>query len=117
VSAIEGGSALIERAQRQGETNGCRGPSCSIEIGRRGVRAGPSGFERVRAVRLRLDGGNQTGKDEWLRVALTGGPGRQARMRKAVSPRSGPFDLNQTVGKIRPGETDSCERRCSSPRR
>jgi hypothetical protein len=38
----------------------------------------------VRAVRSRSDGGNQTEKDEWLRVALTGGPGRQARVHEAV---------------------------------
>jgi hypothetical protein len=50
-----------------------------------GVRGGPKGSEGVRAVRSRLDGENQTGKDERLRVVLTGGPGRQACVREAVS--------------------------------
>jgi hypothetical protein len=34
-------------------------------------------------------GKSQTETDEWLRVALTGGPGRQARVREAVSRGSG----------------------------
>jgi hypothetical protein len=67
VSATEGESVLTERAQRQ-----------------RGNRR-LQGFEGVRAVRSGSDGENQTGKDERLRVALKGGPGRQARVREAVS--------------------------------
>jgi hypothetical protein len=38
----------------------------------------------VRAVRSESDGGDQIGGDGRLRAALTGGPGRQARVRKAV---------------------------------
>jgi hypothetical protein len=76
--------------------------------GSEGVRAvrsrsdggGPRGSDGVRVVRSRSDGGgprgsepfdqdrtggNQTGKDERLWVALIGGPGRQARVREAVS--------------------------------
>jgi hypothetical protein len=42
------------------------------------------GSKGVRAVRSRSDGGNQTDKDERLRVTLTGGTGRQARVREPV---------------------------------
>jgi hypothetical protein len=38
----------------------------------------------VRAVRSESDGGDQTRVDGRLRAALTGGPGRQARVREAV---------------------------------
>jgi hypothetical protein len=64
-------------------------------------RSDGRGSEGVRAVRSRLDGGNQTGKDERLRVALTGGSGRQARVRSGI-PRSRPCDQDRT-GEIRPG--------------
>jgi hypothetical protein len=63
----EGESALTERAQRQ-RGNGWL-----------------QGSDGVRAIRSRSDGGNQTGKDERLRVALTGGPGHQACVHEAVS--------------------------------
>jgi hypothetical protein len=45
------------------------------------MEGGPRG---VRAVRSRLDGGNQTGKDKRLQVTLTGGSGRQVRVREAI---------------------------------
>jgi hypothetical protein len=56
------------------------GPSRSIKIG----WGGPRGSKGVRAIRSRSDGGNQTGKDERLRVTLIGGSGRQACVREAV---------------------------------
>jgi hypothetical protein len=46
---------------------------------------GPKWSKGVRTVRSRSDGRNHTGKDEWLRVALTGRPGCQTRVREAVS--------------------------------
>jgi hypothetical protein len=67
VSDRGGESALTEWAQRQ-----------------RGIRW-LQGSEGVRAVRSRSDGEHQTGKGEWLRVALTDGPGRQTCVREAVS--------------------------------
>jgi hypothetical protein len=87
VLATEGESALTERAQRQ--------------RGNRWLQ----GSEGVRAVRSRSDGGNQTGKDERLRAALTGGTGRQGVQARSGIPRSGPCDQDRT-GEIRPGETD-----------
>jgi hypothetical protein len=96
VSAIEGESALTERVQRQWGDGRLQGS------------------EAVRAVRSRLDGGNQTEKDKRLRVTLTGGSGRQVRVREAV-PRFEPFDQDRTGGQI--VETDGCGRRRSSPRR
>jgi hypothetical protein len=75
---------LTERAQRQG--------------GNRRLQ----GSEGVRAVRSRSDGGNQTGTDERLWVALTGGPGVKCACAKRY-PRSKPFDLNRAEG-IRPGK-------------
>jgi hypothetical protein len=80
-----------------------------------GVRRGPRGSEGVRAVRSRSDGRNQTGNDERLRMALIGGPRRQARGReavpvvRAVRPESDRGDQTR--------ETDGCGRRRSSPRR
>jgi hypothetical protein len=79
VSAIEGESALTERVQRQWGDGRLQGS------------------EAVRAVRSRLDGGNQTEKDKRLRVTLTGGSGRQVRVREAV-PRFEPFDQYRTGG-------------------
>jgi hypothetical protein len=38
----------------------------------------------VRAVRSKSDGGDQTRGDRQLQAALTGGPGRQERVREAV---------------------------------
>jgi hypothetical protein len=61
VSAIEGESALTERVQ-------CQRGNERLQ-----------GSEGVRAVRSRSHGGNQTGKDERLWVALTGGLGARAR--------------------------------------
>jgi hypothetical protein len=66
-----------------------------IKIGRRGAKG-------VRAVRSRSDGENQTGNEQRLRMALTGGPGRQARKAKRY-PRFEPFDQDRTGG-IRPGK-------------
>jgi hypothetical protein len=48
----------------------------------RGSEGGPSGFEPFDQDRT---GKSQTGTDERLRVALTGGPGHQAHVREAVS--------------------------------
>jgi hypothetical protein len=83
----EGESALTERVQRQRgnrQLQGSEGGSSrSIKIGQR------EGSEGVRAVRSRSGGGNQTEGGEWLRVALTGGPWRQARVRVEVSRGSG----------------------------
>ena len=74
----EGESALTERAQRQRETDGCRGSS-----GSEGVRAGPRGFEGVRA-----------------------GPSRSIKIpREGVRGGSEPLDQDRT-GEIRSGETD-----------
>jgi hypothetical protein len=89
------------------------GPSRSIKIGRGGVRGGSRGVRRCPGGVGRGPGGsepfdqdrtgkNQSGKDERLRVTLTGGTGRQARVRSGI-PRSGPCDLNPTEG-IRPGK-------------
>jgi hypothetical protein len=62
------------------------GPSLSIKIERRGSEGGPNGSERVRAVQSESDEGNQTGKDERLQMALTGGTGR---VRRACAKRPG----------------------------
>jgi hypothetical protein len=70
--------------------------------GSEGVRACSRGSERVRAVRSRSDGGNQTRKDERLRVALTSGPGHQARVRETVSRGPGRA-IKIGRGKIGPG--------------
>jgi hypothetical protein len=82
VSATEGESALTERAQRQRGNERLEGSE-----GVRAVRSRSDGegSEGVRAVRSRSDRENQTGKDERLRAALTGGIGRQTRVREAVS--------------------------------
>jgi hypothetical protein len=79
MSAIEGGGRT-DRAGPASEgkrtATGVRGgPNRSIKIGR-GVRRGSEG---VRAVRSRSDGGNQSENDEWLRMALIGGPRRVRR--------------------------------------
>jgi hypothetical protein len=73
VSAIEGESALTERAQRQTGNERLQGSE-----GVRAVRSRSDGegSKGVRAVRSRSDGGCQTGKGERLRAALTGGTGR-----------------------------------------
>jgi hypothetical protein len=108
VSATEGESALTERAQRQ-RGNGRLQGSELFDQDRTGGGGG------VRAIRSRSDGGNQTGKDEQLWAALTGGTGRQARMREAVpAVRAVRSELD---GGDQTGETDGCERRRSSPRR
>jgi hypothetical protein len=92
-----------ERADRAGPALGGNGRL----QGSKGVQAVRSrsngvGSEGVRAVRSRSDRGNQTEKDERLRVALTGGPGRQACGREAVSRgpavRSSSDGGNQTGG-------------------
>jgi hypothetical protein len=57
VSATEGKSALTEWAQRQGETDDCRGPRGSKPFDQDRMEEGPRGFEGVRAVRLRSDRG------------------------------------------------------------
>jgi hypothetical protein len=83
----EGESVLTEQAQRQrgnGRLQGSEGVQAVRSRSDGGVRGGPRRSEEVRAVRSRSDGGNQTGKDERLWAALTGGTGRQARVREAV---------------------------------
>jgi electron transfer flavoprotein alpha/beta subunit len=118
VSAIEGDNALTERAQRQGvwvltgrpghQARGREavswGPGRSIKIERRGSEGVQGGSDGVRAVRSRSDGGNQTGKDERLRVALKGGPGCQARVHEAVS--RGPGRAIKIGRGNQTGETD-----------
>jgi hypothetical protein len=88
------GRERIDRAgsNARGETDGYRGSRESEPFDRDRTGRGPKGFEGVpngvrtgRAVRSRSDGENQTEADERLRVALTGGPGRQACVCEAVS--------------------------------
>jgi hypothetical protein len=115
--ALTGGTGSV--SDRGGERTDRAGPAPEGKWTAAGVRAVRSrsdwGSEGVRAIRSRSDGENQTGKDERLWVALTGGPGRQARMREAVpavrAVRSESDEGDQT------GETDGCGRRRSSPRR
>jgi hypothetical protein len=94
--------------------------SVSDRGGERVDRAGPAPEGKrtvagVRAVRSRSYGGNQTKKDERLWVALTGGSGRQARVRSGI-PRSEPCDQDWT-GEIRPGKQTCTKRHRSSPQR
>jgi hypothetical protein len=77
MSATEGESALTEQVQHQGGNGWLQGSE--------GVRGGPKGSKGVQTVRSRSDGGNQTEGVEWLRAALTSGPGRQVRVREEVS--------------------------------
>jgi hypothetical protein len=103
------------RARALGRVGAKRYPGVRAIRSRSDGRGGPRGSEGVRAVRSRSDGGNQTGKDERLRVALTGGSGRQARVRSGI-PRSRPCDQDR-IGEIRPGKQTCAKRRRSSPRR
>jgi hypothetical protein len=82
VSATEGESVLTEGPSTRGETDGYTGPRVSEPFDQDRTGRGPRGSEPFDQDRT---GGNQTGKDERLRVALTGGSGRQARVREAVS--------------------------------
>jgi hypothetical protein len=69
-------------------TGGCRGPRGSELFDQdrtEGVRTGPSGPRGSEPFDQDQMGENQTGKDERLRVALTGGSERQACVREAVS--------------------------------
>jgi hypothetical protein len=66
-----------------------------------GVRGGPRGSEPFDQDRT---GRNQTRKDEQLRVALTGGPWRQAHVRKAVP--AVRAVQSESVGGDQTGETD-----------
>jgi hypothetical protein len=106
VSSTEGESALTERVQRQkGErtATGFRGgPSRPIKIGRGGVQGGPNGSE-----------GGPSGS-EGLQMALTGGPGR---VRRACAKRYPAVQAirSESDGGDQTGETNSCERRRSSP--
>jgi hypothetical protein len=58
----------------------------------------------VRAVRSRLDGENQTGKVERLRVALIGGPGRVRRACAKRYPAVRAVRSESDSGEIRPRE-------------
>jgi hypothetical protein len=51
-----------------------------------------------------LDEGNQTEKDEWLLVALTGGPERQVRVREAVPVVRVVRSRSDGGGGVRPGK-------------
>jgi hypothetical protein len=82
-----GESALTERIQRQRGNRRLQGSEGSEPFDQDRTRRGPRGSrgsEGVQAVRSRSDGENQIGKDKRLRVTLTGGSGRQARVREAV---------------------------------
>ena len=92
VSDRGGESTLTERAQRQrgnGRLQGSEGVRAvrsrsdgeGSEGVRRGVRRGSEGSEPFDQDRT---GKSQTGTDERLWVALTGGPGRQVHVREAV---------------------------------
>jgi hypothetical protein len=92
MSTTEGESALTERAQRQGGNGRLQGSegvravrSRSDGGGPKGVRTGPSGSEGFEPFDQDQTGKSQTRTDERLRVTLTGGPGRQACVREAVS--------------------------------
>jgi hypothetical protein len=87
--ALTGGTGSVsdrggERADRAGPAPEDWGADRRLQ-GSEGVRAGPRGSEGVRTIRSRSDRENQTKKDKRLRVTLTGGSGRQARVREAVS--------------------------------
>jgi hypothetical protein len=83
--ARAGGRALTSGTgsvnDRWGKRADRAGPAPEGKRTATGVRGGSDG---VRAVRSRSDGGNQTRKDERLRVVLTGGQGVR-RACKAVS--------------------------------
>jgi hypothetical protein len=81
--SVTGGKHADRAGLAPGETNGYRDPS-----GSEGVRGGLSRSIKIRlrgSEGVRADGENQTGNDEWLRMALTGGPGHQACGHEAVS--------------------------------
>jgi hypothetical protein len=115
VSDRGGENALTERAQRQRGNGRLQGSEGIRVIRSRSDGARSRGSEGSEPFDQDRTGENQTGTDERLRVALTGGPGRQACVREAVSRgldvRSEPDGGDQT------GETDGCGRRRSSPRR
>jgi hypothetical protein len=93
VSATKGESTLTERAQRQGGNRRLQGSEGVRAVRSRvdgersegGVRRGPRGSEGSEPFDQNWTGKSQTGTDERLRVALTGGPGRQACKRELVS--------------------------------
>jgi hypothetical protein len=60
--------------------------------------------ERVRAVQSRSDGGNQTGNDERLRMALTDGLGRVRRACAKRYPVVRAIRSESDRGEIRPRE-------------
>jgi hypothetical protein len=97
-SAAEGGRALTGGTGSVSDRGGERADRASrAPEGKRtatGVRGGSEPFDQDRTGRgprgsepfdQDRTGENQTGKDERLRVALTSGSGRQARVREAVS--------------------------------
>jgi hypothetical protein len=93
-SVSDRGDERTDRAgpaqERKWTATGVRGgPSHSIKIGlgrvRRGSKQVQAGLRGSKPFDQDRTGENQTGKDERLRVALTGGPGRQACVREAVS--------------------------------
>jgi hypothetical protein len=112
VSDRGGESVLTERVQRQ-RGNGWLQGSEGVRIVR--SRSDGRGSEGVRAVRSRSDGGNQTGKDERLRVTLTGETGRQTCVHEAVP--AVRAIRSESDGGDQTRETDGCGRRRSSPRR
>jgi hypothetical protein len=103
--ALIGGTGSV--SDRGGEHADRAGPAPEGKRTATGVRGGLSRL-------IKIGWGNQTGKDERLRAALTGGTGRQAHVREAVpvvrAVRSESDGGDQT------GETDGCRRRRSSPR-
>jgi hypothetical protein len=125
--ARAGGRALTSGtgsvSDRGGERTDRAGPAPEGKRTATGVRGGLShsikigqgGSEGVRAIRSRSDGGNQTRKDERLRVTLTGGLGRQVRVHEAVP--AVQAVRSRSDGRGQTGETDGCGRRRSSPRR
>jgi hypothetical protein len=85
VSPTGGRARCPSGPSTRGETDGCRGPSRSIKIGRGEVRGDPRGSEPfdqdqmggglrgsegVQAVRSRSDGGNQTGGNRRARSGV-----------------------------------------------
>jgi hypothetical protein len=124
VSATEGEGALTERVQRQRGNGRLQGSESfdqdqteGVRRGSKRVRASSSGSERVRVVRSKSNGGNQTGKDERLRVALTGGTWRVRHACAKRYPAVWATRSESDGGKLDQGKTDGCRRHRSSPRR
>jgi hypothetical protein len=82
VLAAEGESALTERAQRHRGNRRLLGSEGVRAVRSRSNGEGSEGSEPFDQDQT---GKSQTGTNEWLQVALTGGPRRQVRVREAVS--------------------------------